>query len=89
MENDVVEYIARCMECQKVKDEHRHPAGLLQPVPIPEWKWDVVTMDLITKLPKMRLQNDAVMVVVDKLTKATHFIPVKTTHKATNIAIFT
>ena len=52
MKNDVVEYIARCMECQKVKVEHRHPAGLLHPFPIPEWKWDVVTMDFITKLPK-------------------------------------
>ena len=43
-------------------------------------------MDFITKLPKMRLQNDAIMVVVDKLTKEAHFIPVKTTHKAANIA---
>ena len=55
-------------------------------MPINEWKWDVVTMDFITKLPKMRLQNDAIMVVVDKLTKATNFIPVKTTHKEANIA---
>ena len=86
MKNDVVEYIARCMECQKVKVENRHPTGLQQPLPIPEWKWDVGTMDFITKLPKMRLQNDVIMVVVDKLTKASHFIPVKTTHKAANIA---
>ena len=86
MKNDVAEYISRCMECQQVKFKHRHPVGLLQPLPIPEWKWDVVTMDFIGKLPKTRLQNDAIMVVVDKLTKATHFIPVKTTHKATNIA---
>jgi hypothetical protein len=50
MKKDVVDYIARCMECQKVKDEHRHPIGLLQPFPIPEWKWEVVTIDFITKL---------------------------------------
>ena len=74
------------MECQKVKVEHRHPARLLQPLPIPEWKWDVVTMDFNTKLPKTRFQNDAIMVVVDKLIKVAHFIPVKTTHKATNNA---
>jgi len=86
MKNDVAEYIARCMECQKVKVEHRHPAGLLQPLPIPEWKWDVVTIDFITKLPKTPKQHDAIMVVVDKLTKAAHFIPIKTTHKAANIA---
>ena len=67
------------MKCQKVKVEHRHPAGLLQPLPIPKWKWDVVMMDFITKLPKTRLQNDVIMVVVDKLTKEAHFISVKTT----------
>ena len=86
MKNDVAEYIARCMECQKVKVEHRHPAGLLQPLPIPEWKWDVVTIYFITKLPKTPKQHDAIMVVVDKFTKAAHFIPIKTTHKAANIA---
>jgi hypothetical protein len=52
MKNEVVDFIARCLECQKVKVEHRHPAGLLQPLPIPEWKWEVVTMDFITKLPR-------------------------------------
>jgi hypothetical protein len=51
MKKEVVDFIARCLECQKVKAEHRHPAGLLQPLPIPEWKWEVVTMDFITKLP--------------------------------------
>ena len=86
MKNDVAQFIARCMECQKVKVDHRHPAWLLQPLLIPEWKWDVVTMDFITKLPKMILQNYVIMVVVEKLTKAAHFIPVKTTHKVANIA---
>jgi hypothetical protein len=52
MKKEIVEYIARCMECQKVKAEHRHPAGLLQPLPIAEWKWDVVTIDFITRLPR-------------------------------------
>jgi hypothetical protein len=86
MKREIVEYIARCMECQKVKAEYRHPAGLLQPLPIPEWKWEVVTMDFITGLPRTRKQHDLIMVVVDKLTKDTHFIPLKTTHKATNVA---
>ena len=49
----VAEYIAKCMECQRVKVEHRHPAGLLQPLAIPEWKWEVVTIDFITKLPRL------------------------------------
>jgi hypothetical protein len=55
------------LECQKVKAEHRHPAGLLQPLPIPEWKWEVVTMDFITKLPRTNKQHDSIMVVVDKI----------------------
>ena len=74
LKKEIVEYIARCMECQKVKLEHKHPAGLLQPLPIPEWKWDVVTMYFITRLPITRKQHDSIMVVVDKLTKAAHFI---------------
>jgi hypothetical protein len=73
------------MECQKVKAEHRHPTGLLQPLPIPEWKWEVVTMDFITRFPRIESKDDLIMVVVDKLTKASHFIPLKTTHKATNV----
>jgi hypothetical protein len=48
LKKEIVEYIARCMECQKVKAEHRHPTELLQPLLIPEWKWDMVTMDFIT-----------------------------------------
>jgi hypothetical protein len=86
MKKDVVDYIAKCMECQKVKTKHRHPVGLLQSLPIPERKWEVVTIDFITKLPRIERQLDSIMVVVDKLKKAGHFIPVKTTHEATNIA---
>jgi hypothetical protein len=58
---------------------------LLQPLPIPEWKWDVVTMDFITRIPRTSKQHDSIMVVVDKLTKSTHFIPLKTTHRETDV----
>jgi hypothetical protein len=85
MRKEVVEYIGKCLECQKVKAEHRHPVGLLQPLPIPEWKWEVVIMDFITKLPRTSKQHDSIMVVVDKITKDAHFIPVKLTHKAINV----
>jgi hypothetical protein len=85
MKREIVEYIARCMECQKVKAEHRHPTGLLQPLPIHEWKWEVVTMDFIIGLPRTSKQHDSIMVVVDKLTKDAHFIPLKTTHKAADV----
>jgi hypothetical protein len=60
----------------EVKVEHRHLVGLLQPLSIPEWKWEVVTMDFITKLHRIMKQHDSIMVVVDKITKASHFIPV-------------
>jgi hypothetical protein len=86
MKRYIAEYIARCMECQKVKGEHRHPAGLLQPLPIPKWKWEVVTMDFITGLPRISSLHDSNMVVVDKLTKHAHFIPLKTTHRAADVA---
>jgi hypothetical protein len=86
MKEYVVDYISRCMECQRVKAQHRHPVDLLQPLPIPEKKWKVVTIDFITKLPMKTRQHDSIMFVVDKLTKAAHFVPLKMTHTTTNIA---
>jgi hypothetical protein len=85
MKREIFCFISKCLECQKVKDEHRHPVGLLQPLPIPKWKWEVVTMDFIPGLPKTRKDHDDIMVVVDKLTKASHFIPMKNTHKETHV----
>jgi hypothetical protein len=58
----------------------------LQPLPIPEWKWETISMDFITGLPTSTKQNDVVMVVVDKLSKSAHFIPVKSTCKEIDIA---
>eukprot|EP00253_Pinus_taeda_P015608 PITA_15608 len=86
MKKHVAEYLARCLECQQIKAEHQHPAGLLQPLPIPEWKWEVISMDFITGLPKTKRNNDSIMVVVDKLSKVAHFIPVQSTYKAVQIA---
>ena len=74
------------MKCQQVKVEHRQPVGLLQPLPVPKWKWEVISMDFITGLPMTWRQHDSIMVVVDKLTKAAHFIPVKPMHKTDEIA---
>ena len=85
MKNGVVEYIARCIECQQVKAEHQHPTSLLQPLPIPNWKWEVINLDFIIGLPKNHKQNDSIMVVVKKLSKESHFIPIKTTYKVANI----
>jgi hypothetical protein len=86
MKKDVVDYIAKCMEFHKVKVEHRNTFGLSQPLAIPKWKWKVVTMDFITKLPKIVKQHDSIMVVVDKLTNEVRFVSVKMKHKEKNIA---
>jgi hypothetical protein len=82
---EVANFISRFLECQKIKVEHRQPAGLLQPSPIPEWKREFLTMDFITKFPRTAKQHDCIMVVVDKIIEATHFISVKLVHKETNI----
>jgi hypothetical protein len=86
LKKDIAEYLAKCIKYQQVKVEHRHPAGLLQPLPIPEWKWETISMDFITGLPTSTKHNDAIMVVVDELSKSAHFIPVKSTCKAIDIA---
>ena len=85
MKTELEEYIARCFECQQVKTKHQHPAGLLQPLPIPSWKWEIISLDFFIGLPKNQNLNDSIMVMVDKLSKAAHFIPVKTTFKDANI----
>ena len=86
MKKEVAKYLARCIEFQQVKEKHKHLAGLLQPLPIPEWKWEIISMDFITGLPKNFRQHNSIMVVVEKLSKETHFIPVKSTYKDVNIA---
>ena len=52
MKNELAKYIARCFECQQVKIEHQHPARLLQPLPIPSWKWEIISLDFVIGLPK-------------------------------------
>jgi hypothetical protein len=86
MKINIVNYVARCLECQQVKAEHRHPAGLLQPHAILESKWEVILMDFIVGFPPMARRHDSIFVVVNTLTKSAHFIPVRTTYHAPDIA---
>ncbi|KAG8496899.1 hypothetical protein CXB51_008077 [Gossypium anomalum] len=76
MKRDISNFISKCFICQQVKEEHQVPSGLLQPIVIPEWKWDRVTMDFVPGLPLSLSKKDAIWVVVDRLTKSAHFIPV-------------
>nr|CAH66048.1 OSIGBa0131F24.2 [Oryza sativa] len=83
---EIAEYVALCDVCQRVKAEHQKPAGLLQPLKIPEWKWEEIGMDFITGLPRTSAGHDSIWVVVDRLTKVAHFIPVKTTYTGNKLA---
>eukprot|EP00253_Pinus_taeda_P022905 PITA_22905 len=74
MKEEVAEYLAKCLEFQQVKAKNQHLVGLLHPRPISEWKWETISIDFITGLPKSRKKNDSIMVVMDKLSKFTHFI---------------
>ena len=81
-----MDYLYKCLGCQQVKEEHQRPLGLLQPLPIPEWKWEVISLYFITGVPLTKKQHDSIMVVVDKLSNYAHFIPVKYSYKVVNIA---
>jgi hypothetical protein len=86
MKTEIAEFVARCIVCQQVKIEHQKPAGLLQPLEIPEWKWEQITMDFVSGLPRTKKGYDSIWVIVDGLTKSAHFIPVKTTYKTPKFA---
>jgi ribonuclease HI len=81
MREDIAEYVARCDTCQRVKAEHQRPTGLLQPLEIPTWKWGDISMDFIVGLPRTQKGNDSIWVIVDRLTKVAHFLPVKTSYR--------
>ncbi|GKA31088.1 putative reverse transcriptase domain-containing protein [Tanacetum coccineum] len=76
MKRDIATYVSEFLTCEKVKAEHQRPSGLLQQPDIPEWKWESITMDFITKLPRTRNGHDVIWVVVDILTKSAHFLAI-------------
>ncbi|GJY83482.1 retrotransposon protein, putative, ty3-gypsy subclass [Tanacetum coccineum] len=77
MKQDVATFVSKCMTCQQVKIEHQRASGLLQPLEIPMWKWDEISMDFVTGLPTTQKRHDAIWVVVDRLTKSAHFLPIR------------
>ncbi|GAU50683.1 hypothetical protein TSUD_410390 [Trifolium subterraneum] len=77
MKKGIAEYVYACLVCQKSKIEHQKPSGLLQPLFIPEWKWDSIAMNFVGGLPKTAKGNEVIWVVVDRLTKSAHFIAIK------------
>ncbi|GJU29336.1 putative reverse transcriptase domain-containing protein [Tanacetum coccineum] len=77
MKADIATYVSKCLTCARVKAEHQRPSGLLVQPEIPEWKWDNIIMDFITKLPKSSQGFDTIWVIVDRLTKSAHFLPIR------------
>jgi hypothetical protein len=79
---ETAHYMTECDTCWRVKANHLKPAGLLQPLNIPAWKWKDISMDLIVGLPLSSHKYDSIWVIVDRFTKSAHFIPVHTNYKA-------
>ncbi|KAJ9555770.1 hypothetical protein OSB04_010384 [Centaurea solstitialis] len=79
MKLDIASYVEKCVTCLQVKAEHQKPYGSLQPLDIPEWKWEHITMDFVTKLPRTLRGHDTIWVIVDRLTKSAHFLEMRET----------
>ncbi|GKA90344.1 putative reverse transcriptase domain-containing protein [Tanacetum coccineum] len=79
MKADIATYVSKCLTCAKVKAEHHKPSGLLQQPEIPVWKWERITMDFVSGLPRTPSGYDTIWVIVDQLTKSAHFLPMKKT----------
>jgi hypothetical protein len=80
MKIEIARYVAKCDTCRRVKAVHMKTAGLLQSLPIPTWKWEDISMDFVVGLPNTSKGYDSIWVIVDRLTKITHFLPVKIDH---------
>ncbi|GJV73007.1 putative reverse transcriptase domain-containing protein [Tanacetum coccineum] len=92
MKVNIATYVSKCQTFSKLKAEHQKPSGLLVQLEIPEWKWEKITMDFITRLPKTTNGYDTIWVIVDRLTKSAHFLPIRFTSlfwKALNKALGT
>jgi hypothetical protein len=86
MKRAVAEYIALCDNYQRVKAERQRPTGLLQPLKLPQWKWEEISMNFIVGLPTTQSGYDSIWVIIDRFSKVAHFIPVKTTYKGAKLA---
>jgi len=82
----VAQFVYTCLICQKSKVKHQKPARLLTPLDVPEWKWDSISMDFVTSFPNTPKGHDAIWVIVDKLTKSAHFIPININFPVSQLA---
>jgi hypothetical protein len=86
LKREIAKYVSEYDTCQRVKDSHLKVAGTLQPLPIPSWKLEDISMDFNVGLPNISQKHDSIWVIMDRLTKMAHFIPVHTTYTAKKYA---
>nr|GEY38649.1 putative reverse transcriptase domain-containing protein [Tanacetum cinerariifolium] len=86
MKADIATYVSKCLTCAKVKAEHQKPSGLLVQPKIPKWKWENITMDFFTKLPKSSQGYNTIWMIVDRLTKSAIFTPIRETDPMDKLA---
>ncbi|GJV48128.1 putative reverse transcriptase domain-containing protein [Tanacetum coccineum] len=86
LKKDIAVYVSRCLTCLKVKAKHQRPSGLLQQPEIPEWKWDEIAMDFVTKLPRTSSGHDTIWAIMDLLTRSAHFLPMREDYKMDRLA---
>jgi hypothetical protein len=86
MKREIAKYVSECDRCQRVKASHLRVSGTLQPLPIPSWKWEDISMDFIVGPPNTSQKHDSIWVIIDRLTKIAHFLPVHTTYSAKKYA---
>jgi hypothetical protein len=86
MKREIARYVSKYDICQRVKVSHLKVASVLQSLPIPSWKWEDISMDFIVGLPNTFQRHDSIWVIVDRLIKTVHFLPMHTTYNAKKYA---
>nr|GFA40589.1 reverse transcriptase domain-containing protein [Tanacetum cinerariifolium]GFA42669.1 reverse transcriptase domain-containing protein [Tanacetum cinerariifolium] len=86
MKADIATFVSKFLTCAKVKAEHQKPSGLLQQPEILEWKWEKITMDFVLGLSRTPSGYDSIWVIIDRLTKSAHFLPMKKTNSIEKLA---
>ena len=86
MKREIAYFIKQCLTCQQVKVVHQRPSGLLQPLPIPQWKWEKITMDFVSRLPRSPKGHYAIWVIVDRMKKLAHFLPIRMNYSLDQLA---
>ena len=86
MKRDIADFVSKCPNCKQVKVERKKLGDMTQEINIPTWKWDSINTNFITGLPRTRRQHDSIWVIVDRMTKSSRFLAVKTTYSAEDYA---